>query len=202
MHSTRKLFCEGKMRTHFNIETQKAEESNLDLFSLPLTETPREQLTVLISTVNIKLHGLTGFSKSAFFRFRTVHRIFLLFFTIQQRTRETSARKCPAVQFKARPMIIKENGGSMNKANCRTRTFGILYLEGIEFSKLSSVKYITVQNGNTRAETTIVYPPSPPLKKTSETEEICLRVKSDFFLLHGDWIHYCNSIRVISCLFN
>ena len=49
--------CVGKMRMHYNIETQKPRQNNLDLFSLAGTETLREQLTLLNSTVNIKLHG-------------------------------------------------------------------------------------------------------------------------------------------------
>ena len=42
---------------HYNTETQKPRENNLDLFSLAGTETLRKQLTVLNSTVDIKLHG-------------------------------------------------------------------------------------------------------------------------------------------------
>ena len=42
---------------HYNTETQKPRENSLDLFSLPGTETLRKQLTVLNSTVDIKLHG-------------------------------------------------------------------------------------------------------------------------------------------------
>lgn len=62
--------CEGKMRTYYDVQTQKPRENNLHLFSLAYSKTPREQLTELVSTVNIKLHGLTGFNCSIIIRVR------------------------------------------------------------------------------------------------------------------------------------
>ena len=80
-------------------------------------------------------------------------------------------------------MIYKENKGSMSRLIAGPGSSVFLYLEGIEFSNLVQLNICLCKTATQGLKQHIVYSPPPlsPLKKTSETEEICLRVKSDFF---------------------